>query len=432
VPGVQVLPVAGMPEVRAGDDLAALVLAALPGPRDLLDGDVLVVTSKIVAKAEGRTVAAPDRERAIDAETVRVVAWRGSTRIVQTRHGLVLAAAGVDASNTEPGTVVLLPQDPDASARALRRALALRRGVRVGVVVSDTLGRPWRLGLTDAAVGLAGLDPLQDLRGQVDSGGHTLEQTVVAVADEIAAAGDLVKGKVAGVPVAVVRGLGHLVSDADGPGAAALVRPAQEDMFRLGHREVVPARRTVRRFSDRPVQRATVLAAVASAVTAPAPHHTTPWRYVLVEDGAARALLLDAMAARWAQDLRADGFDDDAVARRLRRGDVLRLAPYLVVPCLVVDGAHEYPDPRRRGAEREMFLVAMGAGVGSFLVALGAEGLGSAWVSSTLFCKAEAAAALGLPSHWEPMGAVAVGYPAADPPQRPPRDPESFTLLLGD
>ena len=426
------LPVAGMPEVRAGDDLAELVLAALPGPRDLLDGDVLVVTSKIVAKAEGRTVAAPDRERAIDAETVRVVAWRGSTRIVQTRHGLVLAAAGVDASNTEPGTVVLLPQDPDASARALRRALALRRGVRVGVVVSDTLGRPWRLGLTDAAVGLAGLDPLQDLRGQVDSGGHTLEQTVVAVADEIAAAGDLVKGKVAGVPVAVVRGLGHLVSDADGPGAAALIRPAQEDMFRLGHREVVPARRTVRRFSDRPVQRATVLAAVASAVTAPAPHHTTPWRYVLVEDGAARALLLDAMAARWAQDLRADGFDGDAVARRLRRGDILRLAPYLVVPCLVVDGAHEYPDPRRRGAEREMFLVAMGAGVGSFLVALGAEGLGSAWVSSTLFCKAEAAAALGLPSRWEPMGAVAVGYAATDPPQRPPRDPESFTLLLGD
>ena len=244
-----VTPVAGLPEITAGADLAGLIVDAAASLADgLADGDIVVVTSKIVSKAEGRVVRA-GREDAIDAETVRVVARRGETRIVETRQGLVLAAAGVDASNTPPGTVVLLPEDPDASARALRKGLRDRLGVTVAVLITDTLGRPWRNGQTDAAIGAAGLAPLRDHRGQTDTFGVPLEVTVAAVADEIAAAADLVKGKTAGIPVAVVRGLADLVTDADGPGARALVRPSAEDMFRLGAADVLSARRTVRRAS---------------------------------------------------------------------------------------------------------------------------------------------------------------------------------------
>ncbi|MFE7778094.1 coenzyme F420-0:L-glutamate ligase [Streptomyces sp. NPDC057445] len=416
----------GLPEIRPGDDIAKLIAAGEPG---LVDGDVLLVTSKIVSKAEGRIVAADDREQAIDAETVRVVARRGPLRIVENRQGLVMAAAGVDASNTPAGTVLLLPEDPDASAARIREGLRDTLGVEVGVVVTDTFGRPWRTGLTDVAIGAAGVRVLDDLRGGADAHGNPLSATVVATADELAAAGDLVKGKAAGLPVAVVRGLGHVVRDG-AEGARALVREAADDMFRLGTseavREALALRRTVREFTDGPVDPDAVRRAVAAAVTAPAPHHTTPWRFVLLESEESRVRLLDAMREAWIADLRRDGKSEESVARRVKRGDVLRNAPCLVVPCMVMDGSHTYGDARRDTAEREMFVVATGAGVQNFLVALAGEGLGSAWVSSTMFCRDVVREVLELPGSWDPMGAVAVGRPAAAQKERAAREVSAF------
>ncbi len=231
----------GIPEIVPGADLATLIGDALAAAGGARPGDILAITSKVVSKAEGRIIRAADREDAITAETVRVVATRehpgGVTRIVENRLGLVLAAAGVDASNTEDGTVLLLPEDPDASARALAIALRERFEVELGVIITDTLGRPWRQGQTDAAIGAAGVHVADDLRGTLDASGRRLDVTVAAVADEIAAAADLVKGKTSGRPVAVVRGLAHLVGALDLPGARALVRPAPDDMFRLGTAE---------------------------------------------------------------------------------------------------------------------------------------------------------------------------------------------------
>ncbi|HEY3976437.1 MAG TPA: coenzyme F420-0:L-glutamate ligase [Streptosporangiaceae bacterium] len=423
-PALSVLPVTGLPEIQAGADLAALIAGAAP---DLRDGDILVVTSKIVSKAEGRVVTG-DREAAIDAETVRVVARRGPTRIVANRHGLVLAAAGVDASNTAPGTIVLLPSDPDAAARDLRAAIAARLGVSIGVIISDTLGRAWRTGQTDTAIGIAGVLPLRDHRGQTDTFGNSLEVTMAAVADELAAAADLVKAKTTQIPVAVVRGVPELVTSDDGPGAAALVRPGAEDMFRIGTDAVLGERRTVREFTDEPADPAAVRRAIAAALTAPAPHHSEPWRFAVLETAAARTALLDAMLAAWQADLTADGFTAEQIARRVRRGEPLRRAPLIIVPCLVTEAAHAYPDDRRNAAERSMFVVAMGAAVQNLLVSLAIDGLGSCWVSSTLFCGPVAAAALDLPPGWEPMGAVGVGHAAAPPRPRPDRDPDAVTL----
>jgi coenzyme F420-0:L-glutamate ligase/coenzyme F420-1:gamma-L-glutamate ligase len=428
--------VTGVGEVRPGDDLAALLADA-----DLRDGDVVVVTSKVVSKAEGRLVRVTgtedereaQRQAFVDAESVREVARRGPTRIVETRHGFVLASAGIDNSNVENGVLALLPEDPDASARRLRDGIRAAYGVDVAVVVSDTFGRPWRRGLTDVAIGLAGMAAIRDFVGQKDSYANQLSMTQVAEADEIAAAAELVMGKLAGVPFAVVRGLTPLPDD--GAGVRSMLRPPEEDMFRTGTTAggdavaAVEARRSVRTFLPDRVDPAVLHRAIAAAVTAPAPHHTTPWRFVLVDTDEAKNALLQAMRRAWTEDLTKDGLPAERIERRLAKSDaLLGAAPYLVVPCLVTEGAHDYPDERRRRAEREMFLVSMGAAVENLMVALTASGLGSCWVSSTMFCPEPVRRALGLPDGWDPMGAVVVGKPAEEPRPRPERDARRFVV----
>jgi coenzyme F420-0:L-glutamate ligase/coenzyme F420-1:gamma-L-glutamate ligase len=232
----------GIGEITTGDDLGAIIAGV---GSSIADGDILAVTSKIVSKAEGRFVIAADREQAITDQTVRLVAQRGQTRIVENHLGIVAAAAGIDASNTPDGTILLLPVDPDASALLIRQALHARLGVSVGVLITDTLGRPWREGQTDVAIGASGVRVLEDLRGSTDANGVPLLVTAPAVGDEIAAAADLVKGKATGNPVAVIRGLAHLLDNL-APGARSLVRSPETDMFRLGTDEAFAAGKAAR------------------------------------------------------------------------------------------------------------------------------------------------------------------------------------------
>jgi len=224
-----VTPLAGVPEIAPGDDLARALGDALERAGGLVEGDVVVVAHKVVSKAEGRIVESGDALEVILREARAVRRRRGDLVIAETEHGFVCASAGVDRSNAPgEGTLVLLPRDPDASARALREALSDRFGSPPAVIVSDSFGRPWRQGTTDVAIGVAGLAPLLDLRGSADERGRPLESTVIAVADELAGAAELVMGKTDGVPGARIRGV--RLPPGDGS-ARDLVLPPERDLF---------------------------------------------------------------------------------------------------------------------------------------------------------------------------------------------------------
>ena len=375
---LEIIPLEGLPEVEPGDDLAALLEPSLASHR-ARDGDVVAVTQKIVSKAEGRIV--PGRERAswVDRESVGVVARRGDLLITRTRHGFVCANAGVDASNVPEGFLTLLPEDPDASAERLQKELSARLGLtRLGVVITDTFGRPWREGVVDVAIGCAGLPPLIDLRGTADDRGTTLEATVVAIADAVAAASGLVMTKTARVPAALVRGLDAAIGDAPPGPARALVRARADDLFwesALVAASVANANAT---FGPGDVPPNLVEEAVGAASGIPS---LGDWTFVALTSGAARRRLLSVV-----------GDADDA----------LRSAPLLIVPCVGVEGG------RTSGTEASILLTA-GAAIRTLVVALHAQGLGSWWDPDQRLDADGVRAALGLGADRRPLGIVAVG-----------------------
>lgn len=395
---LEILPVTGIGDIRSGTDLAEVISQAAPW---LVDGDVLVVTSKIVSKAEGRLVPVPPdgperdaaRDALLEAETARPVARRGRTRIVQTHHGLVMASAGIDASNVDHDHLVLLPADPDDSARRLRTALRDRYRLDVAVLITDTMGRPWRLGLTDVAIGVAGLAPVRDYRGELDAYGNELHITQTAVVDELAAAAELVKGKYDQVPVAVVRGLG-VTGAPDGPGAAVLVRGADQDLFSLGTAEALAVGRreaavlpTAERFGTEPLPvgalagpavgaAADVAGAVVRAVAEVAPALSPGTRLLPVADPVAR----------------------DKIAALVPR-----------VPAGTQDLVLCLADPATGAATGPVGLLTIGTDIHRLRCALAAEGLASTWVPTDRSMISEV---VPLPDDVLPVALIAVGTAA--------------------
>ena len=388
-PLVEVFAIEGLPEVQPGDDLVAVLAPALAAA-GVRDGDVVVVTSKIVSKAEGRLVADSDRAATIEAETVRVVARRDDLIIAETAHGFVCANAGVDASNVDAGWLALLPADPDASARGLREGLSSQLGSNVAVVVTDTFGRAWRTGVVNVAIGCDGLPPVVDLRGRADDRGATLIATEVALADEIAAASGLVIAKDARVPVAVVRGVDRL-GGSDGV-ARHLVRPAHEDLFRTSPLQALHDRRPSRSFGSGDVPVGALEQAIAAACTAPVPQHTRPWRFTVLRSDAARRGYLAATAT---------GGDDE----------VLGAAPVLIVPWLSLAQSHIHPAQEGAVAERDALMLSAGAAIQTLLLALSAQGLASNWIASSIDASDGARAALGVDDGWLALGTIACGAP---------------------
>ena len=436
---VELLPLRGLPEISAGDDLGALLAEAL-APLEVRDDDVVVVTQKIVSKAEGRMVA-DDGTDWVASETRRVVARRGDLVIAETRHGFVCANAGVDVSNVPEGFVALLPEDPDGSAERLRAEVSRRLGVSPAVVITDTFGRAWRQGVVNVAIGCAGLPAVVDLRGTGDHFGRELTATVVAFADEVAAASGLVMGKDARVPAAVVRGLepGEASRPGTAPGRAAdgraadLLRTPQEDLFRTSPLEAVSSWRPATSFGPGSVPRAVIEEAVRAACTMPAPHASRPWLFVVLDAEPAKRLLLAAINDAWAADLAGGGIEDAEIERRLAHSnEVLGSAPVLIVPAVDLGDARSFPDILRAGAERDSFVLAAGAAIQHLKLALAAQTFASCWAPSTAFCREQTRAVLGLGEQWEPMGLVAAGpEPEAGPlPAQTPEDPAPYLRFL--
>jgi dehydro coenzyme F420 reductase / coenzyme F420-0:L-glutamate ligase / coenzyme F420-1:gamma-L-glutamate ligase len=374
---LEVIPLLGIPEVEPGDDLAELLAPPLAA-NAARDGDVVVVTQKIVSKAEGRIVPADERDDWIARESAAIVARRGDLVITRTRHGLVCANAGVDASNVREGFLTLLPEDADASAERLGKELATWLDVgSLGVVVSDTFGRPWREGVVDVAIGCAGLPAIVDLRGTPDAHGRALETTVVALADAVAAAAGLVMTKADRIPAALVRGLLPFASAPPGR-AVDLIRRPEEDLFRESALQAVSSGSATGAFGAGPLPDGALEDAIMAAADA-----DDRVAFVALSSPEARRRVLGTFAP-----------EDRAT---------LEPAQALAVPIV-----------RSRPGRAEAALLEGGAAIGRLLVALRGRGLAGAWDVDVEADENGLRSALDLDDAWRPLGVVGVGA-AAEP-----------------
>jgi coenzyme F420-0:L-glutamate ligase/coenzyme F420-1:gamma-L-glutamate ligase len=387
---IEIIPIRGIPEIVPGDDLGVILDRALSGQRLMLhDGDVVLVTQKVVSKSEGRVVPEAPGGKAgwVARETRRVVARRGDLVVAETRHGFVCANAGVDSSNVADGYLTLLPEDPDGSAERIRSALSSSTDARVAVVITDTFGRPWRQGLVNVAIGCAGFPALVDLRGTKDAVGRVLEATVEALADEVAAAGGLVMGKADGVPAALIRGL-------HGEGAplpaSALVRPPDEDLFRQSTMQALLSWGERTTFGTGEVGPDLVQEALLAAGTAIRAGDGQQWVLMEVARGVGRKQL--------------------AAAADREAAELLATAPVVVAGFAGPPGsstrAHQGGDPGWNEV-----LVSAGAAMQNVVLAFHALGLASSWIPPTRFTPNEARSALGVASRRVLLGAIAAGRP---------------------
>jgi len=461
-PQITLFAVPGIPLIRPGDDLAEIILRCLH-EADLppQNGDVLVIAQKIVSKAEGRLVAphlvepsleatglaaetgkAPELVELILQDSREVVRHRPGVLIVEQKSGFVCANAGVDHSNVptrngEP-QVALLPADPDGSAQRLRQRICQATGRQIAVIINDSHGRPFRLGTCGVAIGVAGMAPLSDRRGDPDLFGQPLRITTVGTADEIAAAASLLMGQAdEGLPVILVRGATY--ERADGT-SRDLLRPREQDLFRepIPQTELVNLlfrRQSIRKYQPRPVDRQILQEVLTAACAAPSAHNRQHWRFAAITADNAKARLAEALGEHFRRDMRAEGVHPDEIEaraersyRRLINAPALIVVGYSVLDLqfqnhLPADDVHTvssvvHGPPSVIKAEETMAIQSVAAAIENLLLAATALGLGACWICWPLFCPDVVRRALGLPADFHAQAFITLGYPAETPPRR--------------
>jgi coenzyme F420-0:L-glutamate ligase/coenzyme F420-1:gamma-L-glutamate ligase len=432
---------AGVPLIKPGDDLAAIILTALAASGEKLrDGDVLILAQKVVSKAQGRSVQLgsvvpsqraeqlardvnkdPRLVELILRESTEVVRHRRDVLIVAHRLGFIIAK-GIDFSNIEQGggddTALLLPHDPDLTSAELRTALFERTGTDVAIIINDSHGRAFRNGTVGTAIGASGLPALADLRGQPDLYGRSLHGSEVALADEIAAAASLLMGQAGeGRPIVLARGIP--MSRRNGS-AAELVPERKIDLFRappLSRSDTVDElllrRRSVRRYTSEPVAVAVLENLLRAAICAPSAHNSQPWRFAVMQMPGPKERLARAMGERLRADRTRDGDRIDLIESDIARSFArVTGAPVVVIVCLTMKDADPYPDARRRSAEHQMAVQSTAMAMQNLQLAASAAGLGASIMCAPLFCPDIVSEVCELPSAWEPQGLVTIGYPA--------------------